>query len=307
MGKLLAKLAYEKEFMAIVLTVQHWRPYLLGRHFLVHIDQHSLKHLLSQTLTTSAQQNWAAKLLGFDFDIQYKEGSTNQAAYALSRQDEDLELAAMPIPMWLDWSQLQSSIHADSALSRIIVALEQGQQGPKHYTLSHGTLFYKGSILLPKDSAWIPKLMEEFHATPGGGHLGAFRTYWQLVGSLYWLGMMQSVMKFVAACNICHRNKIENKCPMVNPKPIPTRVWEDISMDFITGLPRSDGLDCVLVVVDRLSKYCYFLGLKHPFTTKSVAAIFSKEVVRLHEMSGLIVSDHDPLFLSSFRLGSTDT
>lgn len=68
----LAKSAYEKEMMAPVVVVQHWRPNLLGCHFAVRTHQRSLRHLLQQSFTTLAQQNWVAKLLGYDFDVQYK-------------------------------------------------------------------------------------------------------------------------------------------------------------------------------------------------------------------------------------------
>ncbi|GJR06711.1 retrotransposon polyprotein [Tanacetum coccineum] len=64
-------------------------------------------------------------------------------------------------------------------------------------------------------------------------------------------------------------------------QPLPS-VWEDISLDFIVGLPKSGGVDMILVVVDRLSKYSHFLPLAHPFTAKSVAVLFCKEIVRLH-------------------------
>ncbi|GKC33896.1 ty3-gypsy retrotransposon protein [Tanacetum coccineum] len=68
----LSKSAYEKEIMALALSIQHWRPYLLGRPFTVFTDQKSLKHLLEQRITTSDQQNWISKLLGYQFSICYK-------------------------------------------------------------------------------------------------------------------------------------------------------------------------------------------------------------------------------------------
>jgi hypothetical protein len=84
-GRTLAKSAYERELMALVLAVQHWRPYLVGRKFLVKTDQQSLKHLLQQRISTPPQQKWLYKLMGFDYDIEYHAGKENVVAEALSR------------------------------------------------------------------------------------------------------------------------------------------------------------------------------------------------------------------------------
>ena len=80
-----AKSIYEKELMAIVLAVQKWRRYLIGRHFFIWTDQKSLKFIMEQREIGTEYQKWAYKLLGYDFEIKYKPGSTNGATDAFSR------------------------------------------------------------------------------------------------------------------------------------------------------------------------------------------------------------------------------
>jgi len=69
--------------------------------------------------------------------------------------------------------------------------------------------------------------------------------------------------------------------------------WQSISMDFVEGLPSSGGKNCILVVVDRFSKYAHFLPLAHPYTALSVAKLFLQQVYRFHGLLDSIVSDRD--------------
>lgn len=103
-------------------------------------------------------------------------------------------------------------------------------------------------------------------------------------------------------CLVCHTQKYEAVSPagLLQLLSISTWVWEDIFLNFIIGLPRSQGNDAILVVVDRFTKYAHFLGLWHPYTAKMVAKLFAKEIIRLHGMPKSIASDWDPIFLGFF-------
>lgn len=103
-------------------------------------------------------------------------------------------------------------------------------------------------------------------------------------------------------CQVCQQAKHEHcKYPdLLCPLPIPKGPWEDISMDFIEGLPKSSGYSVILVVVDRYTKYSHFIALKHPFTAAQIAQTFLLHIVKLHGMPYTITSDRDKIFTSHF-------
>lgn len=84
------------------------------------------------------------------------------------------------------------------------------------------------------------------------------------------------------------------------PLTIPKAVWEDISIDFITGLPTVQGKSVIIVVVDRLSKFSHFGALKSSYTASSVADYFINSIIRLHGYPKSITSDRDKVFTSKF-------
>ncbi|GJR19464.1 ty3-gypsy retrotransposon protein, partial [Tanacetum coccineum] len=102
----------------------------------------------------------------------------------------------------------------------------------------------------------------------------------------------------VKKCVVCQQIKYSTEAPggYLQPLPTPTAVWEDVSMDFITGLPSSKGSTVIIVVVDRLTKYAHFGALSTNFNALKVAEIFLDIVVKHHGIPKTIVSDRDPIF-----------
>ncbi|CAH9105349.1 unnamed protein product [Cuscuta europaea] len=297
--KYLNKSVYEKELMAIVFAIQKWRPYLLERSFEVHTDQRSLKYLTEQKAMGEDQQRWIAKLMGYNFTIRYKPGIENKAADALSRK---YSYAAISTVTCQEWEGLEEELEKDPKWGETMQKMLIQPDKYPDYKRKGGLLYYKGRLILPKGSHRILIILKEYHDSAIGGHSGYFRTMKRISNLFFWVGMRTDIKDYIQGCDTCQRNKYQVLKPagLLQPLPIPEQVWTDVSMDFIGGLPKSQGKDTILVVVDRLTKFSHFIPLAHPYNAKGVAEIFIQEVVRIHGFPKSIVSDRDSLFLSSF-------
>nr|GEZ68985.1 retrotransposable element Tf2 [Tanacetum cinerariifolium] len=118
--------------------------------------------------------------------------------------------------------------------------------------------------------------------------------------------MKGDVATFVSRCLICQQVKIEHQraSGLLQPLDIPVWKWDEISMDFVTGLPRTQRRhDAIWVVVDRLTKFAHFLPIRKDYSVSRLAETFQQEIVRLHGTPSAIVSDRDPRFVSRFWKG----
>ncbi|KAK9113929.1 hypothetical protein Syun_020726 [Stephania yunnanensis] len=229
------KSTYERELMAVVLAIQKWRHYLLGRKFLVRTDQRSLKFLFEQRVVAPEYQRWLIKLLGYHFDIQYRTGSSYLAADALSRFPVDSSLHSTTVTSIADSSVITAEVESDPTLSPIFLGLQQGSLDKPGWTIQRGLLLFKGRTVISASSSLKVRLLTEFHSSPIDGHGGFLKTYKRMAAKFFWLGMKKDVKDFVASCDICQRNKYETLSPgrLLQPLPIPAGVFDDISMDFI--------------------------------------------------------------------------
>jgi hypothetical protein len=303
-GKDLHKPIYEKEMMEILHALKKWHPYLIGRHFKVKTDHDSLKYFLEQRLSSKEQQKWVTKILGYDFEIVYKKGKQNVVADALSRKDEDVEafLCAISIiqPDWI--IEARDEWKNDEKVWTLIQRLQQDSSASDTFTWKNDSLWYKDRLYLCKNSQLKQKVLLELHTSPVGGHSGFLKTYHRVKKDFFWDGLKTDVQRFVAECLVCQQNKVEIiKTPgLLQPLSIPSQHWEEVSMDFITGLPKSEGKSVIMVIVDRLTKYAHFCALSHPFKASTVATAFMETVQKLHGNPKIIVSDRDPIFTGHF-------
>ena len=294
--------AYEKEFLAVVMAVDKWRPYLLGRHFIIKTDHFSLKYLMEQPITTPFQGKWLSKLMGFDYEICYKKGKENVVADGLSRlpaaQLTTLTVSSIDSELL---NLIKQSWSGDDSIQAILTRINQGENLQK-YTISQNILYRKGKVVVGQDKDLHSKLIKIFHDSPLGGHSGVAVTTKRVLALFWWKGLHKDIRNYVRVCEVCQRCKADlgGTSGLLQPLPIPGAIWTDVSMDFVQGLPKSHGKDTVLVVVDRLSKYAHFMALAHPFTAVTVAQLYFDNVFKLHGLPKTMVSDRDKIFLSQF-------
>ncbi|CAL1379503.1 unnamed protein product [Linum trigynum] len=297
---------YEKEYLAVLLAVDHWRHYLEGRTFTILTDHESLKFLMGQKVHTAIHKKGLVKLMGLDFQIKYRKGKYNGAADALSRLfDDELEevkcgALTSVLPEWL--VEIEQTYVGYNEVTNLITTAAVHTQGPSLWSFAAGILRYKGAIVVGSAGVLRSKLLHLFHSSPVGGHSGVQVTYQLIKPYFYWPGLKAAVRQWVLGCDVCQRCKEETMASLglLQPLPVPTRAWKDVSMDFVEGLPLSQGKQVLLVVVDRFTKSAHFFGLKHPYTTFEVAQIFFDGVFKYHGMPSTIVCERDATFTRKF-------
>jgi transposase InsO family protein len=127
--------------------------------------------------------------------------------------------------------------------------------------------------------------------------------YQDLKQRFWWTKMKIEIAKYVARCDTCRRVKAVRLKPagMLQPLPIPSWKWDDIGMDFITGLPTtSRGFDSIWVIIDRFTKLAHFLPVKTKYSTVKLARIYLERILSLHGVPKTIISDRGPQFVSKF-------
>jgi hypothetical protein len=212
-----------------------------------------MKFLLHQWLSMIPQHQWANKLIGFDFRVEYRLGPSNVMVDALSHQDSDdtTTVAALSALTFHIFDALRQEFATVLALIKLRQEIEAEVRG-ELWRIVDGLVIVKGKVYVPSAS---PSLQEILVAAHGVGHEGTEKTL-HCPGVNFFVPSAQAVVReWVCLCLTCQWNKMEqlHLTDLLQPLQVPSTVWVDIAVDLIKGLPKVGGKSYILTVVDRFS------------------------------------------------------
>ena len=280
-----------RELLAVKLALEEWRHWLEGAEqpFIVWTDHKNLEYIKTARRLNSRQARWALFFSRFNFSLSYRPGSKNTKPDALSRVFSPSPVNPSPEPI------LPSDCVVGALTWEVEAEVRRAQRqhpGPGNGPPSR--LFVPESVR--------PRVLQWGHSSNLTCHPGMNRTLSFLKQRFWWPSMKKDVDSFVAACTVCAQNKTSRQPPsgLLLPLPVPHRPWSHISLDFVTGLPPSDGNTAVLTIVDRFSKSAHFIALPKLPTAKETAELLVQHVVRAHGFPVDVVSDRGPQFTAGF-------
>nr|CAE02081.2 OSJNBa0074B10.9 [Oryza sativa Japonica Group] len=318
---------HDLELAAVVHALKIWRHYLFGNRTEMYTDHKSLKYIFTQPDLNMRQRRWLELIKDYDMEIHYHPGKANVVADALSRKSycNMSEGRRLPWVLCQEFEKLNLGIVSKGFVAALeakptlfdqvreaqvndldIQEIKKNMRRGKaigYVEDEQGTVWLGERICVPENKELKDTIMKEAHETLYSIYPGSTKMYQDLKQPFWWASMRREIAEYVALCDVCQRVKAEHQKPagLLQPLKIPEWKWEEIGMDFITGLPRtSAGHDSIWVVVDRLTKVAHFIPVKTTYTGHKLAELYMARVVCLHGVPKKIVSDRGSQFTSKF-------
>ena len=318
---------HDLELAAVVHALKIWRHYLVSNRCEIFTDHKSLKYFFTQPDLNLRQRRWLELIKDYDLGIHYHPGKANVVADALSRKlhhlaiietinqpslssefqklnlglVEDGYVAALALQPTL-YSQIKAAQSIDEEVAEIMKEINSKPQSI--YTLnSDGMVMLGKRIFVPNNQHLRETILDEAHQTPLSIHLGCTKMYQDIRTQYWWPSLRRDIAAHVAICDVCQRVKAEHQRPagLLQPLQVPEWKFDEVGMDFITGLPKTPiGHDAIWVIMDRLTKVAHFIPVHVTYGGAKLAELYLTHIVRLHGVPKVIVSDRGTQFTSRF-------
>lgn len=187
--KLLRSSTYIRELHTITTVVKRRCQYLMGHAFVILTDHKSLRELMTQPVQTPEQHVYLAKLLGYNYSIQYKAGRNNVVVDAFSRLHEPehtteyFQIVSMPHPKFLD--ELKRELSGPEEFKTLMLQVRNEPSKNPDFEIRDNLLLFQGRIWINQGNLFISLLLEEYHKSPLGGHMGLAKTLGRLQQSFF--------------------------------------------------------------------------------------------------------------------------
>ena len=289
---------HDKELLAIVAALQHWRVYAEGAPELTILSDHkNLTHFTTTKQLTRRQVRWSELLGQYKFDIRYTPGRDNGRADALSRRSDYME-GKERVQHNILKANRDGSLSANTKEFNHIVRVLQDTE--EQFPIQHG------KYQVPKDRE--KECIRQHHDNPEHGHPGVTKTMELIQRNFGFPHMRQRIVDYIKKCATCQQNKATRhaKYGHIQFRTPPTQPWDEVTMDFITKLPPSrdntNGIvhDMILVIVDRLTKYAHFIPATERTTAEQLGYLILDRLVRYHGFPEIFITDRDKLFTSNY-------
>ena len=312
---------YEWEFLGVLKALKHFRPHVTAMEIPVTIltDHTNLTHWKVTRKVNRRVARWFAEIQDYNLTIKHVPGKIHTTPDMLLRppgtnqgKSDNTDIILLPPSLFVATTKVQ-----DDMLKTKIKEVQQKQSKEiKLWCDTHGVCklpegyIKEGRFMVPSGLVLQWELMVQFHNSPTAGHPGRDNTLALVKQHYWWPGMTTWVEQYIAGCALCQQNKIhttKKKTPLYHIPGDPLmHPFNIIALDLITQLPKANGYNAILTIVDQgCSRAAVFLPCHTTVTGEGIALLYLKHLFPWFTVPSRVISDHDPWFTSHFAWALT--